>query len=230
VANILVVDDDEIVLKTVHASLVKAGHTVFTAKHGHGALEISAKEKLHLIVTDINMPGGINGFNLVKMLREAANAMDLPIVMMSSRRSEFDVKKGIEVGVDDYIIKPVDFDIFIAKVSSLLQKGGHSFSLSPVDNKGFIDLRLAIQIVGLSEEGLQVISMVDVEVNRKTTFDSPIFEEIGISPPMMRVAHCERLETEERSFAIKFNFIGLTAGDLQKVRVYASRSRLRKSS
>ena len=223
----MIVDDDEIILKTVNAALVKAGHTVYLARDGHTAFEIANKENLHLIATDINMPKGLNGFNLVKMLRETVKSKDLPIIIISSRRSEFDVLKGIEVGVDDYIIKPVDFDIFVAKVSSLLKKGGHSFALSPVNASGSTDVKIKMKVVGISEEGLQVISAVELEVNSKISFQSEIFDDIGMNRPILRVAHCERLETDQHSYSIKLNFIGITSGDLQNIRVYCTRARLK---
>lgn len=226
-ANILVIDDDDIILKTVRAALVKAGHMVVTAKDAHSGRESAAADNFHLVITDVNLPHGTNGFMLVKMLRDSEKTAKIPMLIMSVRRSEADVLKGIEAGVDDYVIKPIDFDILMTKVNSLLSRGDHASTISRIQSKGTLTMAVPMDIVGISEEGLQFLSAIELEANSKVQLDSKLFEAIGINKPNLRVAHCEKLETEHPSFAIKVNFIGLTAGEQQKIRLYSNRSRIK---
>lgn len=69
-ANILVVDDDKVLLKVLEATLIKAGHSVLTVEDGRTALEKLESEIFELVITDINMPGGVSGFNLITMIRK----------------------------------------------------------------------------------------------------------------------------------------------------------------
>lgn len=122
-AKILVIDDQESILKTAEALLKRAGHEVFTAADGYIALEKLAIFEFDLIITDANMPG-ISGFDLVKSLRLGEKTRHTPIVMLTSRQERRDVEKAIQVKVDDYVIKPIDPPVLLGKVSALLAKIG----------------------------------------------------------------------------------------------------------
>lgn len=93
-ANILVVDDDEIILKVVKAILVKANHTVCLAKNGHEALDILERELFDIIVSDISMPGGISGHNLVSTIKSKDRIKNIPIIFLTGRRPVFSVESG----------------------------------------------------------------------------------------------------------------------------------------
>ncbi len=120
-AKILLVDDQDSILKTAEAILKKAGHEVFTAADGYIALEKLAIFTFDLIVTDANMPG-ISGFDLVKALRIGEKTRNTPIVMLTSRQEKRDVEKAIQAKINDYVIKPIDPNILISKINALLEK------------------------------------------------------------------------------------------------------------
>ena len=79
-AHILVVDDDELILKVARSILQKAGHAVSLAKDGHAALETLDQELFDMIVTDANMPNGISGFALASTIRKNKRISSIPIM------------------------------------------------------------------------------------------------------------------------------------------------------
>lgn len=217
-ANILVIDDDDMILKTCRAALQKAGHTVVTAKDGHGALDVVQREVFDLVITDANMPGGISGFNLVSTLRKVDRLKDIPMMFLTGRRDRADVVRAVESGVDDYMVKPIDQDLFLAKVEALLQakRGVHSFGLTPAKADGEWMLKFAV--TGVSEQGLMIVSPLALPVNKKIVIASDIFDDLGFASPQLRVASCKAVDATEQSFTIMANFIGLTEGEHKLIR------------
>ena len=123
-AFILVVEDQKSVLMQVEALLRSRGHAVITAANSHDALDQLSRFQIDMIITDIMMPGGASGFELAKTIKKDPRFAGKPIMMMTGRRDAKDVEKGIMSGADDYVVKPLDSDLFIAKVEALLQKSG----------------------------------------------------------------------------------------------------------
>src|ERR1700756_3638022 len=118
--NVLVVDDDKDFLRVVQKVLEAGGYSVVVATDAMDALEQLAKEVFDLVLSDANMPGG-SGFDLVRTLRRHPLTSAIPIALLTGRREKQDVAKGLASGADDYIVKPIDPDLFLDKVSSLLQ-------------------------------------------------------------------------------------------------------------
>lgn len=190
-ANILVIDDDELILKTVSAALRKAGHLVVTAKDGYEALETAERELFEFIISDANMPGGFSGFNVISTLRKIEKYQSIPIMLLTGRRDKKDVMRAIEAGADDYIVKPVDYDMLLAKVESLLTTKPKQFSFSETDVHREASWNLSLHIVSISEQGISLRSEIPLPINFKLCFESPIFVEIGIVPPQLRIAACD---------------------------------------
>ncbi|MBU9713602.1 response regulator transcription factor [Evansella tamaricis] len=115
---ILIVEDDPDIRELTSLYLGKKGYEVFIAENGLQALEIVNKEKPHLILLDIVLPG-MKGFELCEKIRELT---DVPILFLSSKRDSIDKIKGLEVGGDDYITKPFDFAELEARVRANLRR------------------------------------------------------------------------------------------------------------
>jgi two-component system chemotaxis sensor kinase CheA len=125
--RILVVDDSPNTREVIRTILEDAGYTVETAKDGEEALVRLAREPAHLVVTDIEMPR-LDGFSLCRRLRGQAETADLPIVLVTSRATEHDRRRGTEVGANAYIEKRgFDQDHLVRAIKELLDwKGGTS--------------------------------------------------------------------------------------------------------
>lgn len=117
--NILVVDDNENIRKLMSTYLIGEGYKVYTASDGLEALDILDKEHIDLMIVDIMMPNK-DGYTLTDELR--TSNYNLPILMITAKESFEDKKRGFKVGIDDYMIKPIDFDEMLLRVSALLRR------------------------------------------------------------------------------------------------------------
>jgi two-component system OmpR family response regulator len=116
--QILIVDDEPHIRELLSFALQKAGFETREAADGEAALERIAAEPPALLVLDINMPR-LNGLDVCRRVR--ANG-DLPILLLSSRDDEIDRVLGIELGADDYVVKPFSPREVVARVSAILRR------------------------------------------------------------------------------------------------------------
>ncbi|OEH84459.1 DNA-binding response regulator [Desulfuribacillus stibiiarsenatis] len=117
--KILVVDDEESILKLITFNLEKAGYETLTATDGEKAVEIAATQKLALIILDLMLPG-MDGMDVCKSIRQ--NKIKVPIIMASAKDDEFDKVLGLELGADDYITKPFSPRELMARVKAVLRR------------------------------------------------------------------------------------------------------------
>jgi len=115
--NILLVDDDPIMRKVIAAIIIGNGHLPLMANGYEQALSLLAKNKIDLILMDIEMPK-VDGFALTSMIRELYTTW-VPIIFLSANDSEEYITKGIDAGGDDYITKPVKATILRAKIRAM---------------------------------------------------------------------------------------------------------------
>ncbi len=117
---ILVVDDEPKIVKTVRAYLEAAGYRPVTAADGQTALTVFRHEKPALVVLDLGLPG-IDGLDVARTLRRESN---VPIIMLTARVDEADRLIGLELGADDYIVKPFSPRELVARVRAVLRRAG----------------------------------------------------------------------------------------------------------
>ncbi len=119
--HILIAEDDVNLQKLMTAILKQNGYVTFSAYDGKEALEIFDKEHIDLLISDIMMPN-IGGYELTKMVRESYRK--LPILMITAKDTFEDKKKGFLLGVDDYMVKPININEMILRVIALLRRAG----------------------------------------------------------------------------------------------------------
>lgn len=229
-ANILMVDDDPVILKIVEAALVKAGHSVVLAIDGFAAIDKLQNEIFDLVISDINMPN-LSGFDLISTIKKEPRFNQIPTMLLTGLREKKDVERALRSGVDDYLIKPLDHDILLAKVESLLSKrSDHSFKDTPVKFSG--SWEIFFDLIGISEQGLSFLSPLSVPLNKKFKIESDLFTHVGIQTPTLRVASCSQGGDHNTSFLVKTVFIGLSESEHQKIRrwVMANAPRIHKAS
>lgn len=118
--NVLAVDDIPINLVLVQKMLAKFNFKMRTAANGQAALDAVAAQKPDLILLDLMMPG-IDGFEVIKRLRENPETADIRIVILSALNSNEDVVKGFSVGADDFIMKPIIMEKLLTTVITQIQ-------------------------------------------------------------------------------------------------------------
>jgi DNA-binding response OmpR family regulator len=113
-ATVLVIEDDPTLLSTLAYNLSREGYRVLTAADGEGGLATARREldSLDLVVLDVMLPG-ISGFQVLRHLRAES---DIPILMLSARGEEQDRIDGLELGADDYVVKPFALRELLARV------------------------------------------------------------------------------------------------------------------
>lgn len=116
--KILVVDDDENIAELIRLYLQKECFETKIATDGEAALTIAKQYRPDLILLDIMLPG-IDGY---EVLREIRKTSDLPVIMLSAKGEIFDKVLGLELGADDYIMKPFDSKEMIARVKAVLRR------------------------------------------------------------------------------------------------------------
>jgi DNA-binding response OmpR family regulator len=115
---ILLVDDETSILDVVRYNLEKSNFQVITARDGLEALRLAQHEKPDLILLDLMLPG-LDGFEVCRRLRSGSN---IPIIMLTARDEEVDRVVGLELGADDYVVKPFSTRELIARVKSVLRR------------------------------------------------------------------------------------------------------------
>ncbi|HOG24508.1 MAG TPA: response regulator, partial [Candidatus Omnitrophota bacterium] len=119
--RILIVDDEEDILRALEKRLMMANCDVIKARDGSEGLLLAFQEKPDLVITDVTMPK-MNGFELTKQLRSSLETAVIPIIMLTARHDKESELKGIDAGADDYIIKPFDHDKLLARLRMLLRR------------------------------------------------------------------------------------------------------------
>ena len=117
-STILVVDDEPKIVRLARDYLEKNGFRVVTAADGNSALAMARREKPDLIVLDLLLPG-MDGREVCRILR---NESDVPIIMLTALSEESDQIVGLEIGADDYIVKPFSPRALVARVRALLRR------------------------------------------------------------------------------------------------------------
>lgn len=117
--NVLVVDDSATVRKFVSVSLNMQGFKVVTACDGMDALEKLPSENVDLIITDLNMPN-MDGFELIRALRENPQYRDLPVIILSSLNDTVSKETGSKLGIESYVVKPFSLEKIQYEVAKYL--------------------------------------------------------------------------------------------------------------
>ncbi len=119
--NILVVEDEVDIQEIVSYNLEKAGFAVAAVDSGEAALESIRKELPDLVVLDLMLPG-MDGLEVCRLLKQDAETRDLPILMLTARAEEVDRVVGLELGADDYVIKPFSARELTLRIQAILRR------------------------------------------------------------------------------------------------------------
>ncbi|MGE5707084.1 MAG: response regulator, partial [Bacteroidota bacterium] len=117
--KILLVDDEEMIVESIEYALLQEGYEVAVARDGQEALQQVQLAKPNLIVLDLMLPK-LSGLEVCRLLRREQN--DIPIIMLTAKGEEIDRVIGLEVGADDYLIKPFSLRELVARIKALLRR------------------------------------------------------------------------------------------------------------
>jgi DNA-binding response OmpR family regulator len=138
--NILIVDDDQLMRRSLAFNLEQAGYLVKSAANAEDALEILRASTFDLVLLDIGLPG-MDGLDAVRTIKDQ---FGLPVIFLTARRRELDEVVGLEMGADDYVTKPFDVDVLLARIKAVLRRTG---------------------AIPQSEDAVQLLVSGDIEIN-----------------------------------------------------------------
>ena len=117
--HVLIVEDDKELCELFSTVLVKSGYKTTRAQDGIEALDVLDKEYIDLIISDIMMPN-MDGFELIQAIRDAQ--FSLPVLMITAKESFQDKQQGFLLGIDDYMVKPVNVNEMVLRVGAILRR------------------------------------------------------------------------------------------------------------
>jgi len=144
--TILIAEDEESIRRLLRASLQRAGFKIAEATTGKEALVVVARQQIQLAIIDVMLPE-LDGFDVVRRIRTSST---MPIIIVTARGEETSRVVGLEIGADDYVVKPFFADEVVARVRALLRRaqGLHEdrspltvgrLTLDPAERRGRLD-------------------------------------------------------------------------------------------
>lgn len=116
--HILLVDDDALMRRSLAYNLEQAGYRASTAADAENALRLARRDAPDLILLDIGLPG-MDGLDALRNFRQES---DTPIIFVTARRRDLDQALGLELGADDYVTKPFDMNVLLARIKAVLRR------------------------------------------------------------------------------------------------------------
>jgi DNA-binding response OmpR family regulator len=153
--RILIVEDEHAVARGLEYGLRSEGFEVLWAETGQAALELARGRNPHLILLDIRLPD-ISGFDVCRQLR--AEGRRMPILMLTARDEEIDRVLGLELGADDYVVKPFSLRELISRIRALLRRAyGELADTSHAERFAFGDVEVDLAQLQVHRQGRLVV-------------------------------------------------------------------------
>ena len=181
--RILIVDDDENIAELISLYLMKECYETYIVNDGEAALKIFPEFKPNLILLDLMLPG-IDGYQVCRELRATSQ---VPIIMLTAKGETFDKVLGLELGADDYVVKPFDSKEVVARIKAVLRRctpaeaqpdGVISYDKLSVDLTRY-ELKVNGQVVDAPPKELELLYYLASHPNRVFTRDQLLDEVWG---------------------------------------------------
>jgi len=117
--RILIIDDEQELLKAIKIRVEENNYEVITANDGLQGLEKAKNEKPHLVILDVMM-SGMGGYEVCTKLKQFVQTQDIPVLMLSARGGDIDRQMGLDSGADAYLSKPYDTKILFENIADLI--------------------------------------------------------------------------------------------------------------
>jgi len=182
--NILFLEDDEVLSESLIELLESEHFSIVHVKNGEEVLEKTFEEHFDIYLFDVNVPK-INGFELLKQLRESGDST--PTIFLTALSDIDSLSKGFDVGADDYIKKPFDFDELVIRLNAIVKK---QYRIDTIDDFTFnIDkneLYKEKRFISLSPYELSLTQLFFKNIN-KTVSKEILYDELSLSDGSLRV-------------------------------------------
>ena len=175
-ARILCVEDDLNLQKSLSFILWREGYEVFCAQTGEEALELARGEKPDLILLDLMLPG-IDGLKVCSILKKDPNTSEILVIMVTAKKRMEDIVAGLKDYGDDYVTKPFDPQILLARIRALLrrrvQSSGDQKTILEIDglgiNRGAYEVLAGGRKIGLTKTEFDILALLAGKPNQVFT-------------------------------------------------------------
>lgn len=254
--RILLVDDDLDLARIVELHLRRGGYEVELAHRGSEALSKLSDRRFDAVITDSMMPD-FSGIDLLRAIREEPSTTAVPVLMLTRNGSRDDVERALRQGCSDYILKPLDPALLLAKLHRCLARQAPvelsatrpSYDPAQFDHAMFelqlegsqrqARLQVTCTVVSLGEAGL-TLELPVLPASHQTVLrmlEIPILRDIGLKAPVLAVQSCEpaprrpgiQLEEAATSWLVHCSFAGLAESEQRKIRQWLQREQLRRA-
>jgi two-component system phosphate regulon response regulator PhoB len=133
--QILIVEDDKHIAKLVKYNAEKSGYDCVVAQDGEEALEVLNKQEADLIILDIMLPK-MDGFEVCRVIKQSAKLKGIPVIMLTAKGAEVDRVVGLELGADDYVVKPFSPRELMLRIKAILRRGKAEESPKAIIRRG----------------------------------------------------------------------------------------------
>ena len=141
--NILVIEDEPDIRKTLEYNISREGHKVLTAGSLHDAEKILQSQSLSLVLLDLMLPDG-SGLDFCRKLKTNSKTESIPVIILTAKDDEVDKVVGFELGADDYVTKPFSVRELILRIKAVLKRGEVKKDIVEVERQ-FGDLKIDIE-------------------------------------------------------------------------------------
>ena len=181
--KILIVDDDQNICELLRLYLAKEGYETLIAHDGEKALELFEQNKPNMVLLDVMMPK-MDGWEVCRRIRAQANT---PIIMLTAKGETFDKVLGLELGADDYVVKPFDSKEVVARIKAVLRRcnpeesgkdGVIQFENLSLDMSRY-ELKVKGKVVEAPPQELELLAYLAGHPNRVFTRDQLLDEVWG---------------------------------------------------
>lgn len=221
-ARLLIVDDDPDILRMGEKILAQAGHKIQTAESALKAMDLLNNSSFDLLISDANMPL-YSGFELIQTVRSNPKLNHMSVIMLTGLRERKDVDKAVRVGVDDYIVKPLDPMLLVQKVNALIEKHQPSqkpeIHFSRESSASIAHMSLQVQMESISELGVVITTNLPLSVGQTLDLNAGFFTQLGDTVPPLKVLSCVPVDST-MTFRLELQFLGAPESFLQKIRRY----------
>ncbi len=192
-ATLLLVDDDAMNRDALSRRLARRGYTVLTAESGPLALEMVGAHRVDAVLLDVMMPG-MSGLETLRLLRESRSVSDLPVIMVTAKDRTEDVVEALDLGANDYVTKPIDFPIALARIRTQVTSR-RADPLTGLPNRAMFMDRVARLITSRSGADTPSFAVLFLDIDRFKIINDSLGHLVG---DQLLISLARRLEQSLR--------------------------------
>lgn len=220
--TILIVDDDQDMLKLLSKILTTAGFKVASAASVSEAKDLLSVEPPHVVLTDLHMEPE-NGFEFIQFLRSQKQYERVPLLVLSALNDFSSVKKAIALGVNDYVIKPLQSQMLLRKIRKALLNKDFAKWTVPLSEEILLDVTIDVEVSSLGEAGCVISAPFKIPKGKDIKLKSFELSSIGLDKIVQRSSAEHKLYLQGGMFLNDITFIGISENESSKIRQFISK-------